>query len=100
MGSWRGSRRNVRYGGYTMARKLSKGREPAFSVPAVSSALSDLQSLTAIMAEAAQQSGGFVLAERPPRSFHQKEFAKYCNMSEQNSGDRLNKLVENGGWER
>ncbi len=63
-------------------------------------ALADLQSLTSIMNEAAQQCGGVPLAKRPERSFHVKEFAKHCSISEQAAGDRLNKLVEGGSWER
>jgi|SRR6185369_16621201 len=83
-----------------MARKLLKGRDAAFSVPAVNSALSDIQGLNEVMAEARMQIQGSVLAKRPPGSFSVYEFASMIDRSPKTAASQLLGLVARGGWER
>ncbi len=89
-----------------MASQIRERRTALFSAqhstlrPETVSALTDLAKLSELMDEAVRQAGGNILVKRPERSFNVREFAKHCHISEQGAGDKLRKLVDDGGWER
>ncbi len=83
-----------------MACKRPKGREVALSISTLNAALSDLQDLSSVIAEAHSQCTGSVLAKRPEGAFTVTEYAAQTGISITTAQARMNALVNRSGYER